>query len=84
MTEWQPGAGYTVKLSDMAAMPLKEASSEIRITPMGRRSKVTWTFYYRVKYGRLGWLMGQSLMKMMMGKVIDANLQGLSDKVRAG
>jgi carbon monoxide dehydrogenase subunit G len=63
---------------------LKEASSEIRITPTGGRSKVTWTFDYRVKYGPLGWLMGQSLMKMMMGRIIDANLQGLSDKVRAG
>jgi hypothetical protein len=81
---WKPGSGYTVRLSDMAAMPLHEASSEIRITPTGGRAKVTWTFDYRVKYGPLGWLMGQTMMKMMMGKIIDANLKGLSDKVRAG
>lgn len=43
-----------------------------------------WHVDYRVKYGPLGWLMGQTMMKMMMGKIIDANLQGLSDKVRAG
>ncbi|WP_299934415.1 SRPBCC family protein [uncultured Pelagimonas sp.] len=84
VTEWKPGAGYTVQLSDMAAMPLKEASSEIRITPTGGRSKVTWTFDYRVKYGPLGWLLGQTMMKMMMGKIIDVNLKGLSDKARAG
>ncbi len=81
--QWQPGAGYTVKLSDMAAMPLKEASSEIRVTPTGGRSDVTWTFDYRVKYGPLGWLLGQTLMKMMMGKIIDGNLQGLAAKVIA-
>ncbi len=84
VTKWTPGAGYTVQLSDMAAMPLKEASSEIRIAPTGGRSKVTWTFDYRVKYGLLGWLLGQSMMKIMMGKIIDANLKGLSDKVHAG
>ena len=57
VTSWKPGSGYTVELSDMAAMPLHEASSEIRITPTGGKSKVTWTFDYRVKYGPLGWLM---------------------------
>jgi carbon monoxide dehydrogenase subunit G len=84
VTAWNPGAGYAVKLSDMAAMPLHEANSEIRVTSLGGRTKVTWTFDYRVKYGPLGWLMGQTMMKMMMGKIIDANLHGLSDKVRAG
>ena len=84
VTTWKPGSGYTVKLSDMAAMPLHEANSEIRITPTGGKTKVTWTFEYRVKYGPLGWLMGQTMMKMMMGKIIDANLQGLSKKVRNG
>jgi len=84
VTEWKPGSGYTVQLSDMAAMPLHEASSQIRLVPIGERTKVTWTFYYRVKYGPVGWLMGQTLMKMMMGKIIDANLQGLSETVRGG
>ena len=45
---------------------------------------MTWTFDYRVKYGPLGWLMGQTLVKMMMGKIIDANLKGLADKVKLG
>ena len=84
VTAWTPGEGYTVKLSDMAAMPLQEASSEIRITPTGGRSKVAWTFDYRVKYGPFGWFLGQILMKMMMGKIIDGNLKGLADRVKAG
>ncbi|MGI9400288.1 MAG: SRPBCC family protein, partial [Rhizobiaceae bacterium] len=83
VTSWQPGKGYTVKLSDMAAMPLHEASSQISIAPEGDQSKVIWSFDYRVKYGVLGWLMGQILMKMMMGKIIDGNLKGLADKVRS-
>jgi len=83
VTSWRPGQGYTVSLSDMAAMPLHEAGSDIRITPKGNGASVTWTFDYRVKYGPLGWLMGHTLMKMMMGKIIDANLKGLADKVMA-
>ena len=68
----------------MAAMPLHEASSEIRIAPTGGKSKATWTTDFHVKYGSLGWLMDQAMMKMMMGKIIDANLQGLTEKVRTG
>ena len=78
VTDWNPGQGYKVELSDMAAMPLHAAQSEIRLTGVGGRTRVTWTFDYRVKYGILGWLMGHTLMKMMMGKVIDGNLQGLA------
>lgn len=83
VTNWKPGEGFTVELSDMAAMPLHVASSTVMIAPVGGRSKVTWTFDYHVKYGPLGWLMGQTLMKIMMCKIIDGNLKGLADKVVA-
>ena len=82
VTSWEPGSGYTVRFSEMEAMPLQEASSEVRITPTGGKSVVTWTFDYRVKYGPLGWLIGQTMMKIMMGRIIDANLLGLSKRVR--
>lgn len=82
VTTWKTNQSYTVKLSDMAAMPLHEASSEISVVQqVGGLSKVKWTFDYRVKYGPLGWLMGQTMMKMMMGKILDGNLKGLADKV---
>ncbi len=81
VTAWKPNQGFTVALSDMAAMPLHEASSEVSIEPKGEGTSVKWTFDYRVKYGPLGWLLGQTMMKMMMGKIIDANLKGLADKV---
>ncbi len=83
VTDWSPGQGYTVKLSDMAAMPLHEASADVRIIPVGGQARVTWSFDFRVKFGPLGWLMGQTLMKMMMGKIIDGNLQGLAEQVAA-
>ncbi len=82
--DWLPGIGYRVKLADMASTPLKTAHSDISITLVGGHSRVTWTFDYQVKFGPFGWLMGQTVMKKMMGKIIDANLVGLSEKSRAG
>jgi len=84
VTGWEAGHKYRVRLSEMAAMPLHEADAEISVAPVdGQHSTVRWTFEYRVKYGPIGWLLGQTMMKMMMGKVLDANLKGLADKVEA-
>ena len=84
VTDWKPGTGYTIKATEMPGMPLKAATSDLFITPVAGKSKVTWTFNFRVKFGPLGWLMGQTMMKMMMGKVIDGNLKGLEERVLSG
>ncbi len=66
-------------------MPLHEAYAEIAIEPLGsERARVTWSMDYRVKYGPFGWLLGQTLMKMMMGKILDGNLSGLASSVQMG
>jgi len=82
--EWEPKRRYhRLQLSDMS-MPLEDAYSRMYVEPTGKgQTKVTWDFDFRMKYGPFGWLMGQTMMKMMMGKVIDANLTGLSDTVRS-
>ncbi|MCR9136366.1 MAG: SRPBCC family protein [Alphaproteobacteria bacterium] len=81
VTAWKLNGGFAVRLSEMEAMTLHEATSEIYIKPKGTQSDVTWTFDYRVKCGSLGWLMGQTIMKVMMGRIIDGNLKGLADRV---
>lgn len=84
VTEWEANRRYRVRLSEMAAMPLHEAHAEVSVEPLGNgRSRVKWGMDYRVKYGPFGWLLGQTMMKMMMGKVLDGNLKGLADKVRS-
>jgi len=81
VTEWSEGESFKVKMSEMGPMPLKAAYSTVSIELIGKeKSKVTWDFDYEVKYGPLGWIMGQTMMKMIMGKVVNGNLQGLSDK----
>lgn len=82
VTEWKDNHSFRVELSEMAAMPLHEANSEVSVEPLnGGQSTVRWTMDYRVKYGPFGWLLGQTMMKMMMGKILDGNLKGLASRV---
>lgn len=79
---WTPKQSFTVRLSEMDNMPLKAAQSTTLLTSKGGKTQVTWGFDYQVKFGPLGWVLGKTLMKMMMGKVIDANLKGLDALVQ--
>ncbi|WP_228848146.1 SRPBCC family protein [Halocynthiibacter styelae] len=82
---WEDGRMMEVRMSEMDAMPLHEGVAKIMVEPSGiNHCRVIWGLNYRVKYGPLGWILGRTLMKMMMGKVIDGNLKGLADKVAAG
>ncbi len=83
VTAWDEGRSYRVRLSEMDAMPLHEAYSEMSIESIDNGgSLVTWDMDYRVKFGPLGWLLGQTMMKLMMGKILDGNLKGLAERVR--
>ena len=81
--EWNPNKGYKLRLSEMTKFPAREATAFITLNPVGGKTRVTWGMDFRMKMGPLGWLMGQTMLKMMMRKVIDGNLQGLANKVRA-
>lgn len=82
VTKWEAGRMYRVRLSEMDAMPLNEMHAEISLLAQGsEKVRVTWAVDYDVKYGPFGWLLGMSLMKLMMGKILDGNLKGLASKV---
>ena len=84
IVDWNENKNYRVLLSETEPMALKRAYAEIAIEAKGSaETNVVWSMDYQVKYGPLGWLMGQTMMKMMMGKVLDANLKGLADKVQS-
>jgi len=84
VTEWETNRRYRVRMSEMSSMPLHEAYSAMSIELMDNgRSMVTWDMDYRVKFGPFGWLLGQTMMKMMMGKILDGNLKGLAKKVKS-
>lgn len=79
---WEENRMYRVRLSQTDPMPLKEATAELRLRPHGAgQTRVDWGMDYQVKYGPLGWLLGQTMMKLMMGKILDGNLKGLADHI---
>ncbi len=83
VTKWEPNRGYGVRLSELQAMPLHEAHAAITINPLkNSRSRVTWSMDYQMKYGPVGWIMGHTLMKAMMGRVLADNLKALAAKVQ--
>ena len=82
VTQWEANRRYRVRLSEMTAMPLREAYAELSVEPLDSgQTRVKWGMDYRVKFGPFGWVLGQTLMKAMMGKVLDGNLNGLAKKV---
>ena len=83
VTEWDVCRKYRVRLSEIASMPIHEMYAEISLDSLSDKVRVTWSMDYRVKYGPLGWLLGQTLIKMMMGKILNGNLQCLANKVNA-
>lgn len=84
VTEWVPNRRYRVRLTDAGPMPVKEAHATLSVEPLDeRRSRMKMEMDYRMKLGPIGWVMGQTMMKAMMGKVFEGVLQGLKDKVQA-
>ncbi len=85
ITEWEPAKRrYRFQMSEMEPMPLHEAYSAMSVEPTDNgRSMVIWDMDYRMKFGPFGWLLGQTMLKMMMIRLFDGNLKGLADKVRA-
>ena len=84
VTKWEANRMYRVRLSEMTAMPLNEMYAELSVEPLDNgRARVKWGMDYRVKFGPFGWLLGQTMMKLMMGKILDGNLKGLANKVRS-
>jgi len=85
VTEWVENRKYRVRMSELSAMPLNEAHAELSVEPLGEgRSRLKMAMDYRVKYGPLGWVLGQTMMKMMMGKIFNSVLKALADKVQSG
>ncbi len=83
VTEWEANRRYRVRLSETDPMPLKVAYAELSIRPHGiGQTHVEWSMDYQVKYGPFGWLLGQTMMKIMMGKILVANLNGLAKRVK--
>ncbi|NRA89435.1 MAG: SRPBCC family protein [Rhizobiales bacterium] len=83
VTEWEANQSFQVSLSELEPMPLIKSDADISLKSVNNnQTKVTWGMDYQVKYSIFGWLLGQTMMKLMMGKILNANLKGLAEKVK--
>ncbi len=81
---WNEGQGYTVELSDFS-MPVKSATASLTIENTGAgKSDVTFAMEFTPKFGPLGWVMGQAMMRPMMTKVFNQVLAGLEHHAATG
>ena len=85
ITAYEKGVGYEVTITDTGPFPLKAAIGEIRVTPAGNElSTVSFGMRFLPKFGPLGWLMGQLMMKGQFRKTLGQVLEGLDEHVRTG
>lgn len=78
ITEYTPGEGYTMELSDYS-MPLKSMTAKVKVKAINEHaSELYMSSKFIVKGGPLGWLMGTLLMKPMMKGVFKKVMSGLA------
>ncbi len=83
--EWVEGKSYTVKLSEITAMPIKEADATISLESL--YSEITLASFemrFTPKFGPLGWMMGKLMMQPMMKKMFMKILKGLEQHALTG
>ena len=84
VVDWQEGRSYSVQLSEFS-MPLNKAIATFAIAPLAAdRCQIKMAMDFEVKYGPIGWLMGQTMMRKMMSSLFLVILRGLEDRVVNG
>ncbi len=84
IVEYEEGKGFRIKLSEYS-MPLKSLQATMEVTPIDDTScEVCFGMDYIVKFGPVGWVMGQLMMKPVMRGVTRDVLKGLAFHVVTG
>ncbi|WP_137285645.1 SRPBCC family protein [Halorussus salinisoli] len=85
IVEYEPKEGYAVNFLDVGEFPLKTNVVEIDVESVDdSRSTVTMTANFTPKYGPVGWVMGQLVMKSKFEETFDEVLDGLATYVQTG
>lgn len=85
ITDYEPGAGYTINIIEPGKFPLKSAAARFSVHPLGpARTRVGFDMRFQPKFGLVGWLMGKTVMRSQFRKVLDGVLAGLETHLRTG
>ena len=85
ITHYEPGRGYRVDIVDAGPFPLREARAFVQLEPLGHeRVRASFRLEFKPRYGPLGWLMAQTLMKPRFASNLGQVLYGLEEHVTRG
>lgn len=80
--QWDEGKGLTYRWE--ASGPVKEGRSTWTLRREGTGTRVVIDITAEMRYGLLGELMGQTIMKVQMNRLTDDALKGLEHYIRTG
>ena len=85
ITDYQAGKEMTIEIFEPGPFPLKEAVANLSIKPIGAdKTEVVFSINFTPKYGPLGWIMANLIMKSQFKKTFGQVLNGLQTHVETG
>lgn len=85
IVDYEFASGYTVEFVDMGGLPLKRNVVELTILGVDEnRTAVTMTATFTPKFGPIGWVMANVMMKSRFRRTFEAVLDGLASHLRTG
>jgi hypothetical protein len=76
VTIWEEGEALGLEIAE-SDWPITAMSWVTRITPSGGGSVIDQKLEYSMKYGHLGWLLNQIIMRRIIEKNVGVALQGM-------
>ncbi len=83
VTQWDEGKSITLELTEMS-MPLKKAFATLSVKPQDQKSVIAITMDIEPKFGPIGWLMAQVMIKPMMRSMFKQLTFSLEQHVKTG
>jgi hypothetical protein len=85
ITEYEHGKYYRVEIFDPGSFPLSTAVGQLEVHPgSDQLSTVHFNMDFQPKYGPIGWLMAQMIMKKQFTNTLKKVLEGLDTHLQTG
>ena len=85
ITDYTPGESMTIAITEAGTFPLKSGNATMSVRARGAdRSEVTFRLDYEPKFGRVGRVMGRTVMASQFRKIFGRVIDGLENYGRTG
>lgn len=82
---YDKGKEYTVEIFDNGSFPLTRAIGRLQVNSISdNSSEVLFSMSFQPKFGPIGWIMAQLMMKNQFSKILSSVLEGLDKNLQSG